>query len=394
MIERKVGIEALDFTRERAHGHNLGRRGILRLPRNPSGPRVRFHHQNRANVIQVSFGERVGSRTPQSVLLQALGDGFGASRSPSGAWGALVRFWRGKRTTLTAAHDRQAAHRTGGRHEARNRPGPDLDSPSLTGSLALGRDEPVQRTVRYFALEGDVDRAKLSEILAELSQRGRQSTASSMDPRAPCLQAEDQFPGPRSSGRHDQRQGPWCGPMKKSCKRAEELAWTSFEGVSEHELPTILGQSATRLRDRHGQPHALVRIDRAGPQALLLSSRASSTRRRSPTASKNCSAPSMLETSASLRTDRGAPGLRAARKGIDDPEGPEGPAQAGGRPHAPSWPVKSSCSKIALDGWSPKACHPRPPRRGRLPQSPSSTRSRCTRWSKRQAWCRFETDFE
>ena len=109
----------------------------------------------------------------------------------------------------------------------------------IAPGLDSGR-EAQQRTVRYFALEGDVDRAKLSEGLGELTQEGGEHRILE-GPQSPVSRPKSSFLALEVPVETSVKS--LVRAMKKSCKRVEELAWTSFEGVSV-DLPTILGQSA------------------------------------------------------------------------------------------------------------------------------------------------------
>jgi hypothetical protein len=93
--------------------------------------------------------------------------------------------------------------------------------------------------VRYFALEGEVDRAKLGAVLAKLSEEdgehrvldGPKSANSRPGQSFLALEVPVQVEAKAIAK-----------ALKKSCKGVDELAWTSFEGVSTS-LPSILGQS-------------------------------------------------------------------------------------------------------------------------------------------------------
>ncbi len=113
----------------------------------------------------------------------------------------------------------------------------------LLAVLALGSQEPVKEpprsVVRYFVLQGDVDRRGLNRVLRDASTEAEEFRLL-FGPVSAAPRPKEGFvamQAPASASEKD-----LVRLLKKGCKDVEELVWTSFSGGAS-DLPPILGQS-------------------------------------------------------------------------------------------------------------------------------------------------------
>ena len=108
-------------------------------------------------------------------------------------------------------------------------------------ALGGGQEEstvPAPMVVRYFSLQGEVDRAALNRALRESSTPEAELRLAWGPVSAPPRPKEAfvALEAPASAEARD-----LARLLKKACKGVEELVWTSFTGGAT-ELPSILGQ--------------------------------------------------------------------------------------------------------------------------------------------------------